>query len=99
MGQSEAVQQAATRLDAAVDKLSKSLGEFINDIQAVAALREQIRSLTDERDRLRNELEIERDRARRLEAANDEVSHRLQALSGTLKTVWSERSGGAGLEI
>jgi chromosome segregation ATPase len=99
MGQSEAVQQAARRLDAAVDKLSESLNEFVEDIQAVAALREQIRSLTEERDRLLNELEIERNRARRLEAANDEVSGRLQALSGTLKSVWSERSGSAGLEI
>ena len=99
MGQSEAVQQAATRLDAAVDKLSKSLNEFIEDIQAVAALREQVRALTDERDRLRNELETERGRVRRLEAANDEVSDRLEALSGALKSVWSERSGGAGLEI
>ena len=57
MGQSDAVQQAATRLDAAVDSLSKSLNEFLEDIQSVATLREQVRTLTTERDRLAQELE------------------------------------------
>ena len=52
MGQSDAVQQAATRLDAVVNSLSKSLNEFLEDIQSVAALREQVRTLTTERDRL-----------------------------------------------
>jgi len=98
MGQSDAVQQAATRLDAAVDSLSKSLNEFLEDIQSVAALREQVRTLTTERDRLAQELEDERGRARRLEAANDEVSNRLEALTGTLKTI-SPARGSAGLEF
>ncbi len=98
MGQSDAVQQAATRLDAAVESLSKSLNEFLEDIQSVAALREQVRTLTGERDRLQQELEVERGRTRRLEAANDEVSDRLEALTGTLKSVTPAR-GSAGLEF
>jgi chromosome segregation ATPase len=99
MSQSEAVQQAATRLDAAVEAIAKSLNEFLEDIQSVAALREQVRTLTTERDRLAQELEDERSRARRLEAANDEVSDRLEALTGTLKTIVPAGRGSAGLEL
>jgi chromosome segregation ATPase len=98
MGQSDAVQQAATRLDASVDSISKSLNEFLEDIQSVAALREQVRTLTTDNDRLKQELEDERHRAQRLEAANDEVSDRLEALTGTLKTIVPAR-GSAGLEF
>lgn len=99
MSQSDAVQQAATRLNAAVEAIAKSLNEFLEDIQSVAALREQVRTLTNERDRLLQELEDERGRARRLEAANDEVSDRLEALTGTLKTIAPAGRGSAGLEM
>ena len=99
MSQSEAVQQSATRLDAAVDSLAKSINEFLEDIQSVAALREQVRTLTSERDRLLEELEDERGRARRLEAANDEVSDRLEALTGTLKTIVPAGRRSAELEL
>jgi chromosome segregation ATPase len=99
MSQSDAVQQAATRLDAAVEGLAKSLNEFLEDIQSVASLKEQLRTLTNERDRLLTELEDERGRTRRLEAANDEVSDRLEALTGTLKTMTPANRGGAGLEF
>ena len=99
MSQSDAVQQAATRLYAAVESLAKSLNEFLEDIQSVASLKEQLRTLTNERDRLLTELEDERGRARRLEAANDEVSDRLEALTGTLKTMTPSNRGGAGLEF
>jgi chromosome segregation ATPase len=98
MSQSDAVQQAATRLDAAIESLAKSLNEFLEDIQSVAVLREQVRTLTSERDRLLQELEGERGRARRLEAANDEVSDRLEALTGTLKTISPARRS-TGVEL
>jgi hypothetical protein len=54
--------------------------------------------LTTDNDRLKQELEVERHRAQRLEAANDEVSDRLEALTGTLKTIVPAR-GSAGLEF
>jgi hypothetical protein len=44
-----------------------------------------VRSLTEERDRLRTDLDAERNRVRRLKAANDEVSGRLEAVMVTLK--------------
>jgi hypothetical protein len=55
--------------------------------------------LMNERDRLLKELEDERGRARRLEAANEEVSDRLEALTGTLRTMTPPNRGGAGLEF
>ena len=48
-------------------------------------LQEQLRFLTEERDRLRLDLDAERNRVRRLKAANDEVSGRLEAVMVTLK--------------
>ena len=52
---------------------------------SVAALQEQIRFLTEERDRLLRDLDAEQNRVRRLKTANEEVSDRLEALMATLK--------------
>ena len=48
-------------------------------------MREQVRFLTEERDRLLLELDAERSRVGRLAAANEEVSGRLTAVMVTLK--------------
>jgi hypothetical protein len=85
MDQPEALQ----RLNAALDELEghlKDVGEEDGDA-SIAALREQIRFLTDERDQLLVDLEAERSRVRRLKAANDEVSGRLDVVMGTLKDI------------
>ena len=55
--------------------------------------REQVRFLTEERDRLLHDLDAERNRARRLEAANDEVSDRLEAVMVTLKDLMPAAPG------
>ena len=60
------------------------LGLFREE-DSIANLKEQIAAVENERDRLLAELEVERSRARRLEAANDEVSGRLEAVMGTLR--------------
>jgi hypothetical protein len=52
---------------------------------SVAALQEQIRFLTKERDRLLRDLDAEKSRVRRLKTANEEVSGRLEAVMVTLK--------------
>lgn len=88
MSESDAVQQAADRLDAAVDRLESRLQRILaadGDEIPVAALKEELRYLTDERDQLLVDLEAERNRVRRLKAANDEVSSRLDAVMGTIK--------------
>ncbi len=96
MTQPDALQQAATRLDAAVDALEDFLGQVFaegGEGASVASLLEQVRFLTDERDRLLGELDAERARVRRLQAANDEVSDRLEFAMGTLKDMLPAMSG------
>jgi hypothetical protein len=85
MAESDALQQATARLGAAVDGLENVLGPLIDEEDSVATLKQKLCFLTDERDRLLSELDAERSRARRLEAANDEVSGRLEAVMGTLR--------------
>ena len=88
MGQPNALEQATERLDRAVDQLEIFLRQAFPDAEdgvSLAALREQIAFLTEERDRLLRELDAEKARTRRLSAANDEVSDRLAAAMVTLK--------------
>jgi len=76
------------RLDAALDELESHLQEVFAESDgevSLAALTEHVRFLTEERDQLLDELEAERSRVRRLKAANEEVSDRLEAVMGTLK--------------
>jgi len=84
MNQPDALQ----RLDAALDELESHLQQVFAESDgdvSLAALKEQIRFLTEERDQLLDDLEAERGRVRRLKAANEEVSDRLEAVMGTLK--------------
>jgi chromosome segregation ATPase len=88
MSQPDALQQATERLDAAVDQLESFLRQAFSEGGegvSIAALQDQVRFLTEERDRLLAELDAERNRIRRLKAANEEVSGRLEAVMGTLK--------------
>jgi hypothetical protein len=88
MSQPDALQQAAQRLDAAVDELEIFLSSVFVEGEgggSIATLKEQVRFLTEERDRLLVELDAEKSRVRRLMDANDEVSERLETVMGTLK--------------
>jgi hypothetical protein len=88
MGQSDALQRAAERLDMAVEELEAFLRQAFAETEdgvSLANLREKVRFLTEERDRLIKELDAEKARAHRLAAANDEVSGRLGAVMVTLK--------------
>jgi hypothetical protein len=88
MMEPDALQQATERLDAAVDELEGFLQDILAEGKggdSVASLKEKVRSLTEERDRLKLDLDAERTRVRRLKAANDEVSGRLEAVMVTLK--------------
>lgn len=92
MSQPDALQQAMMRFGASLDTLERLLGQRFEDLNSVARLKEQVRALTDERnrlaserDRLAGELDAERGRARRLEDANSEVSGRLEAVMVTLR--------------
>ena len=79
---------ALQRFDAVLDELESHLQQVFSDDDgeaSVPVLKEQIRFLTEERDQLLADLEAERSRIRRLKAANDEVSGRLELVMGTLK--------------
>jgi len=96
MDEPKALQQATKRLDLAVDELESRLQQVFAEGESdvsVGALKEQIRFLTDERDQLLVDLEAERSRVRRLKAANDEVSGRLEGMMGTLKDMMPAMPG------
>mgnify|MGYP005852120619 CR=1 FL=1 len=99
MTQADALQEAVARFGASIDTLERSLARLLEDRAAAAKLKEQLRALLDERnrlqserDRLASELDAERARVRRLEDANDEVSGRLEAVMGTLKEMIPAKS-------
>jgi hypothetical protein len=88
MSKPDSLRQATERLDSAVDQLETSLRQVFTEGEdgvSVADLREQVRFLTEERDRLLRDLDAEKGRVRRLAAANEEVSGRLEAVMVTLK--------------
>lgn len=96
MTQPEALQQATERLDVAIDDLEGFLRDILADGEgggSIAELREQVRFLTEERDRLRLDLDAEKSRVWLLKAANDEVSGRLEAVMITLKDMMPAVSG------
>jgi Domain of unknown function (DUF4164) len=92
MGQSDALQQATERLDAAADQLETFLLGDAGGV-SIAELRNQVRFLSEERDRLLSDLDAERNRVRRLRAANEEVSGRLEAMMVTLKDLMPAMPG------
>lgn len=96
MAQAEALQQATNRLDAAVDELENFVRQVVaagEGAVSVGDLREQLRYLAEERDQLLLDLDAERDRVRRLTAANEEVSGRLEAVMGSLREMMPAMPG------
>ena len=88
MSQLDALEQATERLDSAVDQLETFLRQVFAESEdgvSVAELREQVRFLSEERDRLLRDLDAEKNRVGRLKTANEEVSGRLEAVMETLK--------------
>ncbi|MBM3543379.1 MAG: DUF4164 family protein [Alphaproteobacteria bacterium] len=88
MTQAEALQQATKRLDVAVDELENFVRQVFaagEGAVSLAEMQEQLRYLADERDQLLQDLDAERERVRRLRAANEDVSGRLEAVMGTIK--------------
>lgn len=96
MTQPDALQQATMRLNAALDALESFSSQMFAEGEggaSMATLQQQVRFLSEERDRLLKELDVERARIRRLEAANDEVSDRLETVVGTLKKIMPAMPG------
>lgn len=70
-----------------MDALENFLTPLFSDEDLIASLKQHLHVITDERDRLLAELDAERSRAQRLEAANEEVSGRLEAVTGRLRGI------------
>jgi chromosome segregation ATPase len=87
MAESDALQRETARLSAAVDALENFVGPLFDEKDSIANLKQKLRSVENERDGLLAELDAERSRASRLEAANDEVSGRLDAVMGSLRNL------------
>ena len=81
------------RFDTALAALEGNLARVLADdkgkVQSaeILELREQVKFLTEERDQLLADLEAERARVRRLKAANEDVSGRLDAVMGALRNI------------
>ena len=86
MNQPEDLQRLNTALDELESHLQRVFAKDDGEV-SIAGLKEQIRFLTEERDQLLVDLEAERSRVRRLKAANDEVSGRLDNVVGTIKDI------------
>ena len=96
MSKPDSLQQATERLDSAVDQLETSMRQVLTEGEdgvSVADLRDQVRFLTEERDRLLRDLDAEKSRVRRLAAANEEVSGRLEAVMVTIKDLMPAAPG------
>jgi predicted nuclease with TOPRIM domain len=92
MTHADALKEALARFDASVDSLEQGLADLLGERSSDADLRQQLRTVADERNRLASEcerlsgeLEAERGRSGRLEAANDEVAERLETVMGRLR--------------
>jgi predicted nuclease with TOPRIM domain len=92
MSQADALKEALARFDASIESLEQGIAAFLEERSSQGDLRQQLRSLVDERDRLASEcerltgeLDAERNRSSRLEAANGEVAERLEAAMERLR--------------
>lgn len=84
MTNADAFEEAALRLGKALDRLDFLLKPYIDGAFG-RTLRADIAAFEDERYRLLADLGREAERARRLEAANDDVSERLEAVVTSLR--------------
>jgi predicted nucleic acid-binding Zn-ribbon protein len=78
---------ALQRLEAALDALESAIGQSATDGRQREQLESQLQAFGDDRTRLSADLERLRTRSDDLEAANLEVSRRLERAAETIRTV------------
>jgi predicted RNase H-like nuclease (RuvC/YqgF family) len=84
MSQSDALNEATSRLEKALENVEKTVADQRHASLTAEAMQEQIETLT-------ATLGNERERARRLAEANDEVSSRLDSMIDSVKAVLGTR--------
>ncbi len=80
-----ALEQASSRLHAALDALEAAVNRRLDDDQRRDGLEEQLQAYGSDRSKLASELDRLRARSADLEAANREVSRRLDHAMGTIR--------------
>lgn len=80
---------ALRRLDAALDALEAAVDRSATDSRQREVLENQLQAYGSDRSRLASDLERMRARSSDLEAANREVSRRLEHAADTIRTVLS----------
>ncbi len=92
MSQADGFRDSLSRLDASIESLEQGIAAILEERGAEEELRRQLRALTEERnrliaecERLTGELEAERSRSTRIEAASDEVAERLELVTVKLR--------------
>ena len=81
------LQEATTRLTKALKTFEDAVAQRLAEEKRVEDLEQHIQSLNVEQERLTASLSVARQRAERLETANDEVSHRLENVIDSIKTI------------
>lgn len=86
-----AMDGALQRLEAALDALESAIGQSSTDSRQREQLESQLQAFGQDRTRLSADLERTRSRADDLEAANREVSRRLENAAETIRIVLSSQ--------
>jgi predicted nuclease with TOPRIM domain len=81
------IDEATTRLTEALRTFEAAVAQNLDKEKQVEGLEEHIRALSAEQERLAASLNVARQRAERLETTNDEVSHRLENVIDSIKTI------------
>ena len=84
-----AMDAAIRRLDAAIDTLEAAVGRCADDGRQRETLESQLQAFGSDRSRLASELDRVRARSTDLEAANREVSRRLEHAADTIRAALS----------
>jgi septal ring factor EnvC (AmiA/AmiB activator) len=80
MSKSDLLEEATSRLTAALEVFESTVADRRHDDLTAEALQEQLQSLTDS-------LGAVREKTGRLEAANDEVAERIEEIIGSIKSI------------
>lgn len=81
------LQEATTRLANALKTFEDAVAQRLEKEKKIEDLEQHIRSLNAEQERLAASLNVARQRAERLETANDEVSNRLGSVIDSIQTI------------
>lgn len=87
MSSSDALEEATTRLLAALEAFEESMARHLQNGRDMEALEFRLQVLTEEHERLKESLEAERRRGDRLASANTEVSERLDTVVDSVKSI------------